>query len=138
MRHKRSTILFVCRENACRSQMAEGFARFYGKDTIEVWSAGSTPRGAVDPGVVTVMQEEGVELHDQRSKGLAQLPHMTWDIVVSMGCGEQCPAIPSRHRFEWNIPDPKGQPLERYRSVRDMIKDSVKNLLVHLSDLVER
>ncbi len=138
MRRKRPTILFVCRENACRSQMAEAVARFYGKDNIEVWSAGSTPRGAVDQGAMAAMQEEGIQLAGQRSKGLEQLPQMTWDVVVTMGCGDRCPSLPATHRFEWDIPDPKGQPLERYRGVRDMIKESVKSLLVHLPDLVER
>lgn len=138
MKRKPPTILFVCRENACRSQMAEGFARFYGKETVETWSAGSTPRGAINEGAVAVMQEDGIQLADQRSKGLDRLPRRTWDVVVTMGCGDACPSLSARHRFDWDIPDPKGQSPEQYRKVREMIRDAVKALLTQVPELTGR
>lgn len=130
-------LLFVCTENACRSQMAEGFARDYGKGTVEVWSAGSSPRGSVDPDAIVVMQEKGSDLSRQISKGLSQLPNVTWDIVVTMGCADACPTLPARHVLSWNIQDPKGQPTEVYRKVRDSVEDAVKALLLYLPALKE-
>lgn len=125
-------LLFVCRENACRSQIAEAFARYYGKEQVETWSAGSTPRGTVDEGAVSVMHEKGIDLTAHTSKGLEALPQIEWDVVVTMGCGDACPAIRTKHRFDWDIPDPKGAPLEFYRQVRDGIEDSIKALLTRL------
>lgn len=84
-------VLFVCIENSCRSQIAEGFARQLGKDTIEAWSAGSKPSGKVNPTAVQVMKEKGVDLKEHRSKGLNELPKVKWDYVFTMGCGDACP-----------------------------------------------
>ncbi len=127
-------ILFLCRENSCRSQMAEAFAWQYGKGSLEAWSAGSTPRGEVDARTIEVMRERGIELSQHTSKGLGELPDVQWDVVVTMGCGDACPAVAARHRLDWKIPDPKGQALEGYRRVRDAIEDAVKVLLAQLSD----
>jgi protein-tyrosine-phosphatase len=121
-------VLFVCRENACRSQMAEAWARSLCNGQVEAFSAGSQPRGRVDETATQVMAERGIDLALQRSKGLDQLPPGGWDLVVSMGCGDACPQVPARRRAEWAIPDPAGQPLEVYRQVRDQIEQHVRSL----------
>ena len=125
-------ILFVCRENACRSQMAEAFARVHGSETVEAASAGSTPRGSVDARAKEVMAERGINLESHRSKGLGEAGPGPWDAVVGMGCGDACARVPARHHAEWNIPDPAGKDLAAYRAVRDQIEEHVKALLHQL------
>ena len=125
-------ILFVCIENSCRSQMAEAFARFYGKGKIEAYSAGSKPSGKVDKLAIEVMKEMGIDISHQKSKGFEDLPYKKFDMVVSMGCGEQCPWIPAKKRIELNIPDPKGKPIEYFRKVRNEIEKEVINLFKNI------
>ena len=129
-------ILFVCVENACRSQMAEAFARHYGHGHIEASSAGSKPCGQVDPTAIAVMQEKGIDLGAQTSKGLSDLPRITWDVVVGMGCGEDCAVVAAKKRLMWTIPDPSRQPVEVYRQVRDVIDEAVATLLARLAPSV--
>ncbi|MBI3320186.1 MAG: arsenate reductase ArsC, partial [Candidatus Omnitrophica bacterium] len=119
------TVLFVCVENACRSQMAEAFARRAAGDRLDVSSAGSRPRGQVDPTAISIMRERGLDLSRHSSKGFSELPSITWDVLVTMGCGDACPHIPARTRLDWQIPDPARQPLETYRNVRDLIQEQV-------------
>ncbi len=126
-------ILFVCRENACRSQIAEAFARVHGGGRLMFFSAGSQPRGSVDGGAQVVMQERGIALDAHRSKGLNNLPSLAWDVVVGMGCGDACPHVRAKQRIEWDIPDPSGAPLATYRTVRDLIEEHVKSLIKQLS-----
>src|SRR3989440_12724415 len=91
------TVLFVCVENANRSQMAEAFARIHGGDRVEAYSAGSRPSGRVNPKAVEAMREKGYDLTQHRSKGLADLPVGEVDVVVGMGCGgEGCALGPAR------------------------------------------
>lgn len=125
-------ILFVCVENACRSQIAEAFARHYGKGRVAAFSAGSRPRGQVDDGASAVMRERGIDVSRHRSKSLADLPPVTWDAIVTMGCGDACPNVPAKTRLDWQIPDPARQPPEVYRQVRDAIDGAVKTLLGQL------
>lgn len=122
-------ILFVCVENACRSQMAEGWAKHLGGGKIEVRSAGSKPSGRVNPLAVQVMQEAGVDIRAQKSKGLPDPDEGEWDVVVTMGCGDACPHIPAKRREDWTLPDPKGKPIAFFRSVRDDIHRRVEELL---------
>lgn len=138
MSTRRTTILFVCTENACRSQIAEGFARHRGRETVEAWSAGSTPRGTVDAIAMAVMREKGIDLSRQVSKGVGDLPRRPWDVLVSMGCGDACPSVLAAHRLAWDIPDPKDQPMDRYRAIRDQIEEAVNALLVRLPSLRTR
>jgi len=121
-------VLFVCVENSCRSQMAEGFARKLGGGLIEASSAGSKPSGSIDPMAVQAMREKGIDLSGQSSKGLPESSE-AWDCVVSMGCGDQCPQLPAKRRLDWEIPDPKGRPVEEFRGVRDLIEEKVRELL---------
>ena len=122
-------ILFVCVANSCRSQMAEAIAKSLGGDRWEVWSAGSHPSGSVHPVAVQAMAELGLDLSTHRSKGLADIPHHQWDVVVTMGCGDVCPTLPARHRIDWDIPDPVGLPVEDVRRIRDDLAQRVTQLL---------
>jgi arsenate reductase len=112
--------------------MAEAFARFYSKDKIKAYSAGSKPAGKVDKLAIQVMKEKGIDISHQKSKGFEELPYKRFDIVVSMGCGEQCPWIPANKRIEWDIPDPKGKLIEYFRKVRDEIEKEVITLLKNI------
>jgi len=123
-------VLFVCVENSCRSQMAEGFARSFSDDRARVHSAGSRPSGSIDPRAVRLMAEKGVDLAGQRSKGLADLPEdVTWDYVVTMGCRDACPHLAAAHRLDWALPDPKPLGDDGFRRVRDEIERRVRSLL---------
>lgn len=126
-------ILFVCVQNAGRSQMAEAFAKAHGAGWVEAFSAGSQPADVVHPAVVTVMQEKGVHLEGCRPKGFAQLQAGPFNGVVTMGCGDACPAYPGARRIDWVIPDPKDQPIERVRQIHDEIEHQVQRLLRELS-----
>ncbi len=124
-----SRVLFVCVENSCRSQMAEGFAQTLGKGKIVAYSAGSKPSATVDPTAIAVMKEKGIDLSTHTSKSVADLPIQSFDVIVTIGCGDACPAVSASKRIEWNIPDPKSHPLETFRAVRDEIEAHVKDLL---------
>lgn len=126
----RPRLLFVCVENSNRSQMAEAFARLRGGDRVDAWSAGSRPSGVINPKAVASMRERGVDLlAAQRSKGLDDLPPVTWDWVVTMGCGDACPHLPARNRDDWALPDPKHMPPAEFNAVRDEIERRVSALL---------
>ena len=122
-------VLFVCVENSNRSQMAEAFARIHGKGTISAYSAGSKPSGQVNPKAVESMRELGYDLSQHRSKSLSEIPDLEYDVVITMGCGDECPFVRARHREDWEIPDPKALPKEGLRAVRDLIESKVKTLL---------
>ena len=119
-------LLFVCVENSCRSQMAEGFAHALGQGRIAAFSAGSRPSGLVDARAIQFMREQGIDLSVQRSKGLDELPAVRWDHIVTMGCGDACPHLPARQRRDWDLPDPKQLDDDGFRAVLDRIR-----LLVH-------
>lgn len=125
-------LLFVCVENSNRSQMAEAFARLHGAERVEAWSAGSRPSGRVNPKAIEAMRERGVDLAEQRSKSLEDLPEGTFDAVVTMGCGEACPAVRARVREDWSIPDPREMSPDDFRAVRDRIEREVLALLARL------
>ncbi len=123
-------ILFVCVENSCRSQMAEGFARALGRGRIAAASAGSRPSGAVSPRAVRFMAESGIDLAGQVSKGLdAVATGEPWDWIVTMGCGDACPTVPARNRVDWDLPDPKVMDDAGFRDVRDRIERDVAALV---------
>jgi protein-tyrosine-phosphatase len=122
-------ILFVCTENANRSQMAEAFARIHGAGKVEANSAGSRPSGKVNPKAVEAMKELGYDLTSHSSKGLEQFNGQDIDVAVTMGCGDECPLVLAKQREEWQIPDPKELPPEQFRAVRDLIEHKVKELL---------
>lgn len=125
-------VLFVCIENACRSQIAEAFARLHGGAGIEAYSAGSRPSGAINPKAIEVMRELGYDLSRHTSKSLAEIPDVEYDLVATMGCGDACPMVRAKRREDWDIPDPKHLPLEEFRKVRDLIEDKVRAALTEL------
>jgi protein-tyrosine-phosphatase len=124
-------VLFVCVENANRSQMAEAFARLHGGDGVEALSAGSRPSGVINPKAVRFMAELGYDLTAHDSKSLDQIEG-AFDAVITMGCGDSCPWVPARHRADWALPDPKHMDDDAYRAVRDDIAVRVKALLAAL------
>ena len=128
----RKRIIFVCVENANRSQMAEAFARIHGGDGVEAVSAGSSPSGKINPKAVEAMKEVGYDLITHTSKGLSDFNGQEFDAAVTMGCGDECPLVVARRRLEWQIPDPKELPPERFREVRGLIEAKVKELLQSL------
>jgi protein-tyrosine-phosphatase len=129
MKEEKLKIIFVCVENARRSQMAQGFAEALGREKVEVYSAGSRPSQQIDPMVIEVMKEKGIDLSSKRPKSLNDLPSIEMDYLVTMGCEETCPAVLAKKIIEWEIPDPKGKSIDAFRKVRDIIEDMVKTLL---------
>jgi protein-tyrosine-phosphatase len=124
-------ILFVCVENANRSQMAEAFAHMYGGTDVEAVSAGSAPSGRINPKAIRFMAELGYDLATHASKSLDDIDG-EFDAVVTMGCGDSCPWVPARRREDWALPDPRHMDDEAYRAVRDEIGERVKHLLASL------
>ena len=123
------SVLFVCVENSCRSQMAEGFAKDLFSDKWLVFSAGSKPAKEVNPTAIAVMQELGIDISKNIPKGFSDLPVTKFDYIITMGCQDTCPYFPAKQKFDWQIPDPKGKDLEYFRTVRDEIKGKVINLV---------
>lgn len=124
------SVLFVCVENSNRSQMAEAFARMHGAAKVDAYSAGSRPSGRVNPKAVEAMAEVGYDLTRHHSKSLSEIPAVEYDAVIGMGCGDEgCPLVRTQRREEWDIPDPKELPPDRFREVRDVIEKKVKELL---------
>lgn len=122
-------ILFVCVENANRSQMAEAFARMHGANLVDAYSAGSQPAGQINPRAVAAMAEKGYDLSRHRSTGLDDLPEGAFEYVVTMGCGDACPWVPARYREDWAVPDPRDLEHAGFNQVRDDIEARVLDLL---------
>lgn len=125
-------ILFLCVENANRSQMAEAFAHIYGGDRVRAFSAGSRPSGRVNPKAVEAMKEIGYDLTTHQSKGLDEFKGQEFDAAVTMGCGDECPCLQAKRQVDWQIPDPKDLPPEQFREVRNLIGRKVQELLASL------
>ncbi len=128
-------VMFVCKRNSCRSQMAEGFAKTLGKDKIGVTSCG-LEASRVHPTAIEVMQEIGIDINDQTSDPINTFNPEDYDAVISLcGCGVNLPqAWVLREIFEdWQLDDPDGQPLETFRRVRGEIKERVETLMSKLS-----
>ncbi|MFI5370593.1 MAG: arsenate reductase ArsC [Candidatus Eisenbacteria bacterium] len=133
MSERHPNLLFVCVENSNRSQMAEAFARALGHDRVHAYSAGSRPSGRVNPRAVQFMKERDIDLATQHSKGLDDLPKVTWDAIVTMGCGDACPNLPAIRRVDWDLPDPKHLDDQGFRAVRDHIEDLVRELIASVT-----
>lgn len=121
-------ILFVCVENANRSQMAEGFARFHGGQAVEAVSAGSKPAGQVHPRAIEAMAELGIDISGQACRSLDAV-RGEFDAVVTMGCGDACPWVPAKRREDWALRDPAGLSDDAFRAIRDDIRRRVQALL---------
>jgi protein-tyrosine-phosphatase len=130
----RKRILFVCRENACRSQMAAAFTQCLAGEKFDVSCAGSEPAKTINPEMATVMQEKGVDMAFRRPQSLDQaIAELNPHIIVTMGCEEACPIIPGVKRQEWDVKDPAGRPIEFMRNVRDEIEQRVNRLIANFS-----
>jgi protein-tyrosine-phosphatase len=129
MASTRKRIIFLCVENSNRSQMAEAFAHLHSGDRVEAFSAGSRPSGRVNPKAVEAMKEVGYDLTRHTSKSLDQFKGQEFDIAVTMGCGDECPLALAKQRIDWQIPDPKDMPPEKFREVRDLIEEKVVELV---------
>lgn len=124
---QRRKVIFACRENACRSQMAAAFARLYAGDRLDVISAGSQPAQQVNPDMVAVMQEKGIDMGFSATRSLETvIARQAPDTIITMGCGEQCPYVPGAQRLDWDLPDPADHPIDFMRNVRDEIEAKVK------------
>lgn len=126
-------VLFVCVQNAGRSQMAAALLTVEAKGRINVRSAGSLPATELDPAVMTVMSEMGLDLSRNYPKPLTDDVVRASDVVITMGCGDSCPIYPGKRYEDWDLPDPADQPLELVREIRDRIHDRVKALAASLT-----
>ncbi|MBK5285750.1 MAG: arsenate reductase ArsC [Bacteroidia bacterium] len=136
----KKNILFVCIENSNRSQMAEAFAKIHGKIFVNAFSAGSLPSGKINPKAIEAMQTIDYDLTRHKSKSTDELveieqflPAGRFDYVITMGCGDECPFIPAKHREDWDIPDPRDMQMKDFIKVRDLIEKNVKLLLKKIS-----
>lgn len=126
----RKNILFVCVENSCRSQIAEGLTNNLYWQKFVAYSAGSKPSGVVNPNAVEVMKEIGIDISKQKSKGFDEVKDIEFDYVITMDCGEVCPVYPAKQKLSWQIPDPKDKPIEFFRQVRDDIHKKINELIL--------
>lgn len=124
-------VAFVCIHNSCRSQIAEGWAKKLGSDILEVYSAGTEKYPEVKPLAVKVMEEIGINMEGHRPKLISEIPQKI-DILITMGCGIECPYILSEKTYDWGIEDPSGKSIEEFRKARDIIKSKVKDLITFL------
>ncbi len=124
-------VLFVCVENAGRSQMAEAFAREYGKDVFIASSAGNKPVDKVNPVVVEVLKEKGIDISGNKPKLISFQMANDSDLIITMGCNDQgiCPGPFFKPTIDWKLEDPKGKPIEKVREIRDQIESQVKELV---------
>jgi arsenate reductase len=127
------TVLFVCVRNAGRSQMAAGLLERISGEAVRVVSAGTQPAEDVHPNVVTAMREVGIDLSEARPRRLEDHAVREADVVVTMGCGDECPFYPGKRYEDWELPDPAGKPVEEVRAIRDEIERRVRELLDSLS-----
>lgn len=125
-------VLFVCVHNAGRSQMAAALLEGHGGGRVEVLSAGSAPASTINPAVVTVMNEVGVDLATRVPRLLDVDDVEAADVVVTMGCGDACPVFPGKRYLDWALDDPAGQDADAVRRIRDEIDARVRALLAEL------
>jgi len=128
----RPEVLFVCVHNAGRSQMAAALLAHRSGGSVDVRSAGSEPADEVNPAVVVVMRELGIDLAGAVPRRLERETVEEADVVVTMGCGDACPVYPGKRYEDWELEDPAGKPLETVRRIRDKIDERVRELLATL------
>ena len=128
----RHSVLFVCVHNAGRSQMAAGFLTSMAGDRVEVRSAGTQPADHVNPVVVSAMAELGIDLGAESPKVLTAEAVEASDVVITMGCGDECPYFPGTTYLDWELEDPAGAGIEAVRPIRDEIRRRVKALVAGL------
>lgn len=124
----KKVIAFVCTHNSCRSIMAEGMLKHLASDLFEVYSAGTEVYPGPKPMALEVMEDLGVDMSYASSKLLNKIPGKL-DILVTMGCGVDCPFVPTKHREDWGLDDPSGGPKSSFETTRDIIKEKVLDLI---------
>jgi arsenate reductase (thioredoxin) len=124
-----ATVLFVCLHNAGRSQMSQALFERAARPSHDALSAGTTPADRVHPEVAEVMRELGIDLARNTPQVLTRELAGRADIIVTMGCGDECPYIPGKRYIDWDLQDPKGQPSGRVREIRDDIASRVDQLI---------
>jgi arsenate reductase len=124
--------LFVCLHNAGRSQMSQALFERATAGRHGARSAGTTPAERVHPEVAAAMRELGLEIGDRRPRRLTTEDAEWADVVVTMGCGDECPYVPGRRYVDWDLPDPEGQPLDAVRATREEIAARVEALVAEL------
>ncbi len=129
----KKSFLFVCIENSNRSQMAQAFAKIWGGEKVEAYSAGSRPSGKINPKAIAAMAELSYDLNTHESKSLDGIPAIQFDYVVTMGCGDACPWVPAVQRIDWQIPDPREMDPTAFNSVRDLISKKVQELISNMN-----
>jgi arsenate reductase len=129
----RPSVLFVCVHNAGRSQMAAGYLQHLAQGRIDVLSAGSQPADQVNPVAVAAMAEEGIDIGTEQPKVLTPDAVLASDVVVTMGCGDECPYFPGKRYEDWVLDDPAGQDIDAVRPIRDEIRRRVERLVADLS-----
>ncbi|MDQ0075631.1 arsenate reductase ArsC [Arthrobacter oryzae] len=129
---KKPSVLFVCVHNAGRSQMAAAFLTTLAKGEIEVRSAGSRPADTVNPAAVTAMAELGIDMSAEIPKVLTTEAVKESDVVITMGCGDECPYFPGKRYEDWVLEDPAGQGVDAVRPIRDEIKTRIEGLIASL------
>jgi protein-tyrosine-phosphatase len=125
-------VLFVCVHNAGRSQMAAALLHCYADGRVHVRSAGSAPGDEINPAVVAVMEEIGVDLSQEFPKPLTDEFVQAADVVITMGCGDACPIYPGKRYLDWELEDPAGKPVDEVRPIRDEIDRRVRALVDEL------
>jgi protein-tyrosine-phosphatase len=125
-------VLFVCVQNAGRSQMAAGLMNYRGQGRVHVRSAGSDPADTINPAVVEAMAELGIDLDEEFPKPLTDEVVRAADAVITMGCGDACPIYPGKRYLDWELDDPAGKDLEAVTAIRDEIDERVQALLAEL------
>ena len=128
----RPGVLFVCVHNAGRSQMAAGYLRHLAGDRVDVLSAGSQPTDRINPVAIEAMAEEGIDIAAGKPTVLTPEAVRVADVVVTMGCGDECPFFPGKRYEDWVLDDPAGRDIDEVRPIRDEIRRRVENLLADL------
>jgi arsenate reductase (thioredoxin) len=126
------TVLFLCVHNAGRSQMAAGWLRHLAGDRVTVLSGGSAPGDAVNPTAVAAMAEVGIDISGHQPRSWTDTDFAAADVVVTMGCGDECPFIAGKRYEDWELEDPAGKDLAAVRPIRDDIEGRVRSLLAEL------
>ena len=130
----RKKIMFICRENACRSQMAAAFTRYLAGDKIEAISCGSNPADTINPDMAEVMEEMGIDMAYQKPESIKDaLEKIKPDMIISMGCGDACPFIQNIEKEDWSLPDPSGQSKTFMKNICNNIEKRVNDLIKRVS-----
>ena len=132
-----STVLFVCPQNAGRSQMSQALFERAAQGRHRALSAGTTPAERVHPLVADALKEVGLDVSDRRPQRLTRDLAEQADVVVTMGCGDECPYIPGKRYIDWELPDPRDRPLSEVRATRDEIASRTESLIRELDDTID-